>query len=337
MATAKQARLIPLVLLALIGCRTDSGELPAALDDDRGLRPSYDEQQFSDWSTPVNLGPPVNSTLAEVGAFISRDGLSLYFGRINHPDDFGGNDLVVSRRARVGDPWGPPQNLGSTINTQFDEAAPSLSLDGHRLFFNSNRPGFGGQDLYVSRRRSNRDDFGWGPAANLGGGVNTLANEAQPAHFEEDMTGIVTLFFASDRMGPDDIYASTLLPDGTFGPPVRIEELSSTRIDRQPAIRRDGLEMFLTSDRVGTLGGLDLWVSTRASTSDPWSAPVNLGPVVNSTLLDGRSALSFDGTELYFQSNANRPGASGPCFGELGPCFFDIYVTARSRLEEQGG
>ena len=40
---------------------------------------------------------------------------------------------------------------------------------------------------------------------------------------------------------------------------------------------RPGLEMFLTSDRPGTLGGLDLWVSTRATTTDPWSAPINLG------------------------------------------------------------
>lgn len=331
--TAITAKLVVLGLVALGACRADSGELPAALEDGRGLRPSYDEQQLSDWSAPVNLGSPVNSTLAEVGAFISRDGLSLYFGRIDHPDDFGGNDIVVSRRATVGDPWGPPQNLGPAINTEFDEQAPSLSLDGHRLFFNSNRPdGFGGQDLYVSRRRNSRDDFDWGPTVNLGDGVNTPANEAQPAHFEDDATGTVTLFFTSNRVGTDDIYASTLLPDETFGPPLRIEELSSPQIDRQPAIRRDGLEMFLASNRPGTVGGLDLWVSTRASTSDPWSTPVNLGPVVNSTLVDGRPALSFDGTELYFQSNANRPGATGPCFGELGPCFFDLYVTTRSKL-----
>jgi hypothetical protein len=89
--------------------------------------------------------------------------------------------------------------------------------------------------------------------------------------------------------------------------------------------------MFLASDRPGTLGAIDLWVATRAKTSDPWSAPVNLGPVVNTTLIDARPALSFDGTTLYFQST--RPGAVG-CTSPTGPCVFDLWVTTRSRLDE---
>src|SRR2546426_5514195 len=49
------------------------------------------------------------------------------------------------------------------------------------------------------------------------------------------------------------------------------------------------LEIFLSSDvsgRVGGIGSQDLWVSTRATTLDPWSTPVNLGPTVNSTAFD---------------------------------------------------
>jgi hypothetical protein len=69
---------------------------------------------------------------------------------------------------------------------------------------------------------------------------------------------------------------------------------------------------------------LDLWVSTRASTSHPWSAPVNLGPLVNGELIDARPALSFDGTELYFQST--RPGGFGAQ---------DLYSSTRSKLKGQ--
>ena len=64
--------------------------------------------------------------------------------------------------------------------------------------------------------------------------------------------------------------------------------------------------------------------------SSEWSEPVNLGPVVNSTLIDARPALSFDGTTLYFQST--RPGAVG-CSSTTGPCVFDLWVTTRSRLK----
>jgi hypothetical protein len=106
-------------------------------------------------------------------SFISKKGLSLYFTSATCGSDpsppgcrpgFGGWDIFVCQRATVNDPWGPAQNLGPAINTPYNEGAPSLSVDGHRMYFASNRPGgFGGNDLYVSRRHDKRDDFGWQP------------------------------------------------------------------------------------------------------------------------------------------------------------------------------
>ncbi len=304
-----------------------------------------DPQQYSDWSAPVNLGPIVNSPGADAGAFISKDGLSLYFGSWScgptpvppcRTDGYGQLDIYVSQRASVEDPWGPPQNLGPGINTSSNEQTPTISLDGHWLYFASDRPGtFGELDLYVSRRHNKRDDFGWQPAVNLGGGVNTSAIERGPAHFEDDETGTVTLYFSSTRpggVGFEDIYASTLdedAEDETFGPAVLVPELSSPSADTNPAIRRDGLEMFLGSNRPGSIlnvlgnPSFDLWVSTRTSTADPWSTPVNLGVIVNSSALDFRPALSFDGTELYFHSN--RPGGFG---------LNDLYRSTRTKLKE---
>jgi Tol biopolymer transport system component len=248
---------------------------------------------------------------------------------------FGGWDIFVSQRAAVNAPWGTPQNLGPVINTPYNESAPSLSVDGHRMYFASDRPGgFGGNDIYVSRRHNKRDDFSWQLPANLGSGVNTIANEAGPEIFEDDDTGVTTLYFDSNRPGGpgpftddgngngNDIYVSILQPDETFGLPTLVAELSTPFLDRQPAIRRDGLEMFLASNRPGTLGGLDLWVSTRTTTSDPWPTPVNLGSVVNSAAGDAGPALSFKGTTLYFQSV--RPGGFGA---------FDLYMTTRTKLK----
>ncbi len=284
------------------------------------------EDQYSDWSAPVNLGPVVNTNFGELAPCVSKDGLSLYFFS-DRPGGFGSNDIWVSKRASVNDPWGPPQNLGPTINTSADENAPTLSLDGHLLYFASDRPaGLGGLDLYVSRRHNKQEDFAWRTPENLGSGVNSFANDAAPAPFEDDVTGAITLYFHSNRpggIGGDDIYASTLNPDESFGPAGLVAELSSPFLDRLPGIRRDGLEMFVTSNRPGTFGGLDLWVSTRASTSDPWSMPVNMGPIINSAAVEGRGALSFDATALY--SHSTRPGGFGS---------FDLYVSTRTKLPE---
>src|SRR6266567_2999555 len=299
-----------------------------------------DGPKFGPWSAPVNLGSPVNTPFAEMNAFISKDGLSFYFACFNCRGNIGGSDIWVSQRASVSDRWGTPQNLGPNINTSAGEGGPALSSDGHRLYFTSNRPGgFGGNDIYVSRRNNKRDDFAWQPPENLGSGVNTAADEGGPAFFEDDKTGVITLYFNSSRpggIGDADIYTSTLNEvdeHEAFGPAVLVAELSSPFTDQAPAIRRDGLEIFLASNRPGSIPPppglpsqvLDLWVATRASTSDSWSTPVNAGPVVNSEFIDAGPALSFDGTELYFSSPFRSGNVGGP--------MFDIWVSTRTKLK----
>lgn len=323
MKTASMGTLTLLVTLALpLGCGTDSGELPTAPARPALHLEADDAPQFSDWSDPVNLGPVVNSAGGEIEMFISRNGRSLYFAS-SRSGDF---DIWVSQRSSVDDPWGPPQNLGPAINTTAREQAPFLSPDEHRMYFFSDRPGgFGGTDLYVSRRRDKHDDFGWQPPVNLGSGVNSAFNENTVVYFDDDATDTGILYFNSNRpggVGGTDIYASTRQPDGSFGPAVLVAELSSPVQDAVTTIRRDGLELIMASTRPPAAAGLfDLLVATRPSTSAPWSAPLNLGPPINTAADEGRASLSFDATVLYLTSS--RPGGSGG---------HDLWVSTRSRL-----
>ena len=292
-------------------------------------------QQFSEWSAPVNLGSVVNSALGDEHPAISKDELRLYFSS-DRPGGFGGIDIWVSRRASLEDPWEPPINLGPNINSGGIDFSPSLSTDGHLLFFSSNRPGGCGLgDLYVSHRKDKFDDFGWEPALNLDlvgrdpqsalvCTVNTIFADARPNYFQDDV-GSTVLYFSSNRPGGPggfDIYATTLQGDGTWGFAFLVPELSSSSNETRTAIRRrDGLEMILFSDRPGGLGLGDLWVSTRATTQDSWSAPVNLGPTINSQSLDGSPALSWDGSMLFFHSA--KPGGFGGT---------DLYMSTRTKL-----
>ncbi len=299
--------------------------LPINLSSRWSAQGSLTAQSNATWSQPVNLGQPVSSASNDQGPFTSRDGLSLYFVSAR-PGGFGGQDIYVSHRASVRDPWGAPQHLGAPINTASNDASPTLSTDGHFLYFHSNRPGgFGANDLYVSRRRDKRDDSGWQAPENLGSEVNTPGNERGLTFFEDDETGTTTVYFDSDRPGGSggvDIYVTTRDADGWFRPAILVSELSSPSNDLLPGIRRDGLEIFLDSDRPGTTGLRDIWVSTRARTTDAWSIPVNSGPVFNGTALDIRPALSFDCTTLYFSSA--RPGGLGD---------FDLYSSTRAKLD----
>ena len=323
-----------LALLALAqACSTDQGLVgpggPKRVLADAAVE---DQPVYGPWGTPVNLGPVVNSPYNDNSPAISKDGLSLYITSSplpsppgSRPGGRGGADIWVSQRASIDAPWGEPVDLGPNINSARSDGVPSLSTDGHRLYFHSTgRGGCGAADLFVSRRHDKRDDFGWEPAENLGCVVNSPVADNGPTIFEDDATGITTLYFNSPRpggLGGVDIYASTLQADGTFGPGVNVSELNSPLNDDRLAIRRDGLEIFVSTNRPGGVGGQDIWVATRATTLDPWSPPVPLGPVVNSPYDDGSPALSFDGTDLYFYSE--RPGGFG---GR------DLYVTTRQRI-----
>jgi hypothetical protein len=280
---------------------------------------------FGAWSAPVNLGADVNTEFAEFAPQTSKDGLSLYFASTRPATygSLGGEDLWVSQRASIDEPWGLPINVGQIINTAANERSPALSRDGHYLFFASDRPGgVGALDLWVSWRVNPHDDFGWESPVNLGAAVNTVATDAGPAFFENDDAGIPQLFLASNRAGGPgglDVYVSALV-DGVFQPPTSIPELNTEQADLTPGIRFDGLEIVIASNRPGGVGMQDLWVAVRGSVDAAWSAPVNLGTTVNSTASENFPSISADRRSLFF--NSSRPGG----FGES-----DLYVSTRDR------
>lgn len=322
----------PLVFatLALVAATTSAGQA---------------EQTYTPWSTPVNLGPVVNTPQGEFFPTVSKDGLSLYFSApavtvngVVRPS-LGGMDIYVTRRLTVNDPWGTPENVGEPINSFFDDVAPMLSNDGHLLFFSSTRPGgIGGSDIYASWRRHKADDFGWEEPENLGVAINTAANESGPFLFEDDETGSITLYFDSSRPegpGPyaddpahngNDIYASRLGWHG-FVPAVLVPELSTPSAERKVAISRNGRELVLSSNRPGRIGTMDLWVSTRQSSHEPWPEPVNMGATINGGGQQSGGAFSWDGLSFYF--NADK--VSWPGQGK-----FDLLVVTRERVHPHG-
>jgi len=283
---------------------------------------------FSDWSSPENVGAAVNSVFNEQHPALSRDGSSLYFVS-DRPGGLGGFDLYVSQRRDGESEWGTPVAV-EALNSPASEFAPAFDPDGHMIFFGSERPGgCGGRDLWMSFRRNKRDDFGWEPPVNLGCIVNSPGFDDGPTLFEDETSGLTTLYFISNRpggRGDRDIWTTTRSSDGSFSLPVNVTELNSAASDSRPAIARNGLEIFFTSQRTGSvpLNGVastDLWSSFRRSAMDPWSTPVNVA-ALNSNATDAAPALSRDRATLFF--NSDRPGG----FGAL-----DLYVSLRTRTK----
>jgi len=323
-------RLIPVLTSALLLACTAESDAPVV-----GLQPMSFAN--SEWSEPVPLLAPVNSRCQDQTPTLSKDELSLYF-LSDRPGGFGSLvsttgcmdnfDLWVAQRSSADGPWETAVNMGPTINTARNEAGPALSPDGHLLFFSSDRATTGIlHDIYVSRRADPKDDFGWGEPTPLGPDVNTTLHEAGPFYSQSAEDGSANLYFyrGSDNGATTDIYYAAVTRDGeTRGPAVLVSELSYPgRPDGFVTVRADGKEILFNSGRPLTPGGanaFDIWVSTRRSTHDAWSAPVNLGPPVNTSFAEFQPDLSHDGRTLLF--------IAGPLRGGLGG--FDIWMSTRT-------
>jgi hypothetical protein len=146
------------------------------------------------FSVPVVLGPEVNSSDDDESPFLSADGLKLLFHSTRGGQ--GGFDLWMCERPSPDRPFARAVNLGPTINSSANDIAGSLSADGLKLYFASDRPGgYGNYDIWMCERSSSEIPFG--QPVNLGPTVNTSASDGGP-RLSADGT---VLYFCSNRPG----------------------------------------------------------------------------------------------------------------------------------------
>ena len=296
------------------------------------VAPTAQAMDFSAWA-PATNAEQVPGTSSELNTpaldgcpIESPDGLSLYMAS-NRPRFAGDTrtdiDIWVAHRASADAPWGTPENLGEPVNSTADDFCPT-PIRGGGLFFVSRRAvegSCGGSDIYFARSNPRH---GWGELVHFActseGGPNSPLDEMGPSYVT---TGGPSLHFSSGA----DIYVSERLHNGSFGPAELVGELNSAASDIQPNVRRDGREIVFASNRAdpSAFGGQDLWVATRESVDDPWSAPVNLGDAVNTAANETRPSLAWKGTTLYF---GRAPGPEGSA---------DIFVTTRSKVSAKQG
>jgi len=126
------------------------------------------------WTTPKALSSRYNTKFRETSMSISPDQKTFYFVSSNPKVSLGGRDIFIVTKNPQGK-WDKPVNMGSKINTPYDEECIKISPDGNTLFFSSR--GFnsmGGYDVF----RSDKNDLGeWSPPVNIGYPINTPDDE----------------------------------------------------------------------------------------------------------------------------------------------------------------
>lgn len=153
--------------------------------------------------------------------------------------------------------WGRGRRVKRPVN-KLESHEGALSLDGknNMYFISDRRGGQGGHDIwYAEYKKGNK----WTDPVNLGPVINTPGNEESVyVTFGGD-----TLYFASDSragFGGFDIYMSVKDANGQWGEPVNMGYPINTEYDELYFLPTDNPdEMYISSSRTGTYGGLDIF------------------------------------------------------------------------------
>jgi peptidoglycan-associated lipoprotein len=235
----------------------------------------YTENQVTEgvpkFKPPANVGLPVNSAYFDGHPTLRRlpsGEYEMYFASFAEEGRPGPQLTNVYYTIFKDGKWSQPMPVVE-INTDFHDRMPSISQDGHYLFFSSDRPGgFGRDDIWVSEY-----DFAakrWGKPRNAGRTINTPASEVTPAIHSDN----ITLYFSSDRaggVGGYDIYVTQMLQnlpsasmtnegESMWKRPVNLgKPYNSTFDDEYPTVIRNGNYMYFASNRENGQGSFDIY------------------------------------------------------------------------------
>jgi tetratricopeptide (TPR) repeat protein len=190
-----------------------------------------------------------------------------------------------------------PVNLGPQINSAHRDYFPAITADNETLIFSRNIAG--NEDFFISKKRNKE----WSSPVSLSSNINTSQFNEGAQSISPD--GQYLFFTGCNRpngLGRCDIYVSHKEGNNwgqsfNLGAPV-----NTIYWESQPAISPDGNTLYFVSNRPGGIGGYDIW-KTQLNEEGEWSAPVNLGPEINTPYDENTPFLHADGKTLYFSSD----------------------------------
>jgi outer membrane protein OmpA-like peptidoglycan-associated protein len=260
---------------------------------------------------PKNLGNAINSEYDEINPVLSPDGKTLFFIRVNHPENnygsFDSEDIWCSEF--VNGEWKPALHLLQLNNGRYN-AILSISSDGKSVLINGvfNKKGtfFLKRGLSIATRNEN----GWGTPHKLR--IKKLrrfnSGSNSNAFLSNDENYIVLAMskrFASDKT---NLYIIRKINDKKWAWPMKLKAINSQRNDEAPFLSADNKTLYFASDRKQK-GQFDIY-KTQSLSSDwkRWTEPQPLNDTINSTGWESYFKTNRKGSYGYFSSTNNSIG-----------------------------
>ena len=204
------------------------------------------------------------------------------------------------------------ENLGPNINDNNSESYPVVNEEETVMIYSKSLA------FYDAILYSRKVDDIWSNPTNLNEMLR-VDDKLYPTSVSPDGT---ELYLYSTENYDGIIYKSTLI-NGIWSPIVPLNENINTKYwESHATISHDNQKLYFTSNRKGTIGGLDIYVSERDPVTGDWGPAVNLGPTINTPYNEESPFLSSDDKTLYFSSRGHK---------NIGG--YDIFY---STLEENG-
>lgn len=192
-----------------------------------------------------------------------------------------------------------PENLGAGVNTTAHEYLPSFTADGKNLIFTRNERR--NEDFYSAQLDTAQNWTNTQPLSS----INTPENEGAQTMTADGNFIIFTACNREKAIGSCDLYFSTR-EGGVYSPPQLMPEPINTPYwESQPSLTPNGDALYFASNRPGSIGKKDIFVSYRINGN--WTRPRNLGASINTPEDDVTPFIHADGQTLYFTSEGH-PG-----------------------------
>lgn len=261
-----------------------------------------------------NLGSSINSEYAEYLPLLEMSGKKLYFTSFERNGSKTSEDIYYSDWDESKKQWSQAQSL-SDINTEFPEAAISLSVDGSSIILFGNFPEQLGQgDIFYSELTKD----GWTKAKAFPQPINSEFFEADLVYTPNRKAVLFTSdrpndlfkrrpkdqFSLGDTWGNTDIYISFLNEKGEYNKPINLGSTINTAFaERTPYLHSDGKTLYFSSNGHNGFGDLDIFKSVRLDeTWTNWSKPVNVGRLLNGSGTDWGFKLNISGKKAFLSA-----------------------------------
>ncbi len=207
-------------------------------------------------------------------------------------------------------------NMGTSVNSEYDDKTPILAKDGKMIIFTSSRPSMSSgktkegeapvvfDNIYSTEFDSTTNK--WGLSYMMQGDINEPYSQNAATGISAD--GQYLFMFKNNGQDATggDIFVAKRAHTGTYGSPVTLgHPVNTSYYEDGATLSPDGGTLYFMSEKPGGFGQADIYKSDKIGKTE-WSEPVNLGAAINTPYDDGSPCVAPDGKTIFFSSQGHN-------------------------------